>query len=144
MPYNGLKSDMNTLAKFVFIYEKKIKYKSRVDEFAEVSTEASHVFKRNIQPLVKFATKEEISNQNDFSKQTLFFTGDGKAQIYNFCRHLRNSFGHAILEKNNNLIFVNDEDSRARKTAVGFLPYKIVKEFIVPIIQAYETEFINI
>lgn len=84
MPYNGLKGDMNTLAKFVFIYEKKIKHKSRVDEFTEVSAEAMHVFKHDIQPHIKFATKEEIANQTDFSKQTLFFTGDGKAQIYNF------------------------------------------------------------
>lgn len=138
MPYNGLKGDMNTLAKFVFIYEKKIKHKSRVDEFTEVSAEAMHVFKHDIQSHIKFATKEEIANQTDFSKQTLFFTGDGKAQIYNFCRHLRNSFGHAILEKNSNLIYVNDKDSRGRKTSVGFLSYKVIKAFIVPIIQAYE------
>lgn len=138
MSYQGLKQDMNTLAKFVFIYEKQIKHKSRIDDFNEVSTNAYNVFKHKIQPLVKYATKEEIANQTDFSKQTLFFTGDGKAQIYNFCRHLRNSFGHAILEKNSNLIYVNDKDSRGRKTSVGFLSYKVIKAFIVPIIQAYE------
>ena len=138
MSYHGLKQDMNTLAKFVFIYEKQIKHKSRIDDFNEVSTNAYNVFKHKIQPLVKYATKNEIANQADFSKRTLLFTKDDKAQIYNFCRHLRNSFVHAILKKDNNLLFVNDKDVRGKETSRGSLPNNVVKEFIVQIIQAYE------
>lgn len=132
---------MNTLAKFVFIYEKKIKYRSRVDEFAEVSTEASYAFKHNIQPHVKFATKKEIVNQTDFSKQTLFFTGDSKAaQIYNFCRHLRNSFNHAQLQKNAKELFILDNDNHRRPTCRGWLEYAMVKDFLVWIIRDYESK----
>lgn len=77
--YNGLEDELKLFSKFVFIYEKKIKNWSKVDEFAELSKIAGKVFKHDIQPLVKFATKEEIANRTDGFKQTLFFTRDGKA-----------------------------------------------------------------
>jgi hypothetical protein len=136
MLYNGLKDDLNTFSKFVYIYETKIKFIRKVNDFLMVSREASYLFKHNIQPKVKYATKYEIASLADFSKQTLFFTASS-VQIIDFCRHLRNSFVHALLEKKDNKFYITDK-SRNKETCKGFLDYTLVKEFVIQIVKDYE------
>ena len=101
-----------------------------------MTREASYLFKHNIQPKVKYATKYEIASLADFSKQTLFFTASS-VQIIDFCRHLRNSFVHALLEKKDNKFYITDK-YRKFETSKGFIGYAYVKEFIVQIIKDYE------
>lgn len=98
MKYKGLNSDMNLFSKFVFVYETEIKHLEKADDFLKFSTRAAHIFRHEIQPKVKNATRKELKSQIDFTKHSLFFT-KSKAQILDFCRHLRNSFVHANLEK---------------------------------------------
>lgn len=136
MPYNGLKSDMNVFSQFVFIYETKIKFQWKYNDFFKISEQASYIFKHKVQPKVKYATKEEIALQTDFLKQTLFFTKN-KVQIIDFCRHFRNSFVHALMEKQGKSLAITDI-YRNNETCKGTLDYAIVKEFIVQIINDYE------
>lgn len=140
MVYNGLKDDMDCLSKFVYIYETCIKTKSNVSEFSQISNSAAIHFKQHIQPKVKFATQAEIATTvfTKESKKTLLFTSDGKAQIYNFCRHLRNSFVHGLLENDSDEKLVILDNIQGKITAKGSLDYKTVKDFIVLLISEYE------
>lgn len=136
MQYNGLKSDLNSFAKFVFIYENVIKQMSRENEFNQLSGKALCLFKRNLRPNIKFATVNKIKVMTGQGKQTLFFTKQ-KSQIIDFCRHLRNSFSHGLMKKENNKIIIPDI-SRGNYTSKGFLKYCIVKEFVVEVIKGFE------
>lgn len=136
MLYNGLQSEMNLLSKFVFIYETEIKYKRKADDFLMISAQATYVFKHNIQPKVRYATKDKIAIHTDFSKFTLIFTKD-KVQIIDFCRHLRNSFVHALLERRGQTLLITDK-SRNRETCKGTLEYNLVRNFILQVVKDYE------
>lgn len=139
MLYNGLYYNLNTLSKFVYIYETRIKTMSRTDDFLNLSKGAACVFKSKIQPKIKYATKDEIANQTDFTKQSLFFTKK-KVLIIDFCRHLRNSFNHALLIKQRTrpISFSITDISSNQYTCKGFLNYTSVNKFILHIIQDYE------
>jgi len=140
MLYNGLENDLKTFAEFIYIYETSIKFKSKVDEFGLISQKAAQLFKKNIQPKVKYATKNEIADFIDESKkQSLFFTKDNNAQIFCFCRHLRNSFGHALLRKERQKLYITDK-YRGQETAKGDLDYQDVIDFIVMIIKDYKNK----
>lgn len=140
MQYNGLDSDLKTLAKFLYIYEVWIKKMNRADDFLNLSKDAAHIFKSELQPQIKYATKDEIANRTDFAKtKTLFFTKH-KVQIIDFCRHLRNSFGHALLVKQAtriNSLSIRD-NSHGKTTCIGFLNYNLVRKFIICVCCDYE------
>lgn len=137
MQYNGLQSDFNSLAKFVFIYETMInKRMNKENDFLQLSSKAFYLFKHKLQPNMKFATVKEIENLPEQAKQTLFFTKQ-KVQIIDFCRHLRNSFSHGLLKKENNRIIISDI-GRGNCTSKGFLEYRIVIEFVIEIVREYE------
>lgn len=136
MQYNGLKSDLSSLAKFVFIYETSIKEMNNENDFKQLSANAFYLFKHNLQTNMKYATISEIKDMGEQNKQTLFFNRQ-KCQIIDFCRHLRNSFSHGFLKKENNKIIIPDI-SRGNYSSKGFLEYSIVKEFIVGIIKDFE------
>lgn len=59
-------------------------------------------------------------------------------QIWDMCRHLRNSFSHGLLNVSENHVIITDKHLK-RLTATGFLDYISVKEFIVEIIKEYES-----
>lgn len=137
MQYNGLKNDINNLGKFVFIYETKIKKMGKEDDFSQWNYEAFYLFKKKIQVNVKFATISEIKNLPKQSKQTLYFT-KRRNQILDFCRHLRISFSHGLLENRDKKMIILDK-YRGNYTSEGFIEYDIAKEFIVNIIKGFET-----
>ena len=83
----------------------------------------------------------EISKQEDFSQNTLFFT-KSKTQVLDFCRHLRNAFCHALLEKNQpqkGFLSIKDK-SYGKYTCIGYLEYEIVKRFMLELIKSYESD----
>ena len=129
MQYNGLKSDFNCFAKFVFIYETIIKKMNKEVEFNQLSSNALYLFKHELQKNKKYAKVSEIENTPKQTKQTLFFTKK-KCQILDFCRHLRNSFSHGLLKKENNIIIIPDIN-RNYYSSKGFLEYRVTKEFIL-------------
>ena len=139
MPYNGLKNDMNSFAKFVFIYETTIKHFSKAQDFVLYNNDAADFFKKYIQPKVRYVKgKEFVVFQDKPSKQTLFFTKQ-TVQILDFCRHFRNSFTHATLGKNSMRLTINDSN-RNKTTCLGDIDYSSVKDFIVIIVNGYESK----
>lgn len=136
MQYNGLKSDFNCLAKFVFIYETVIRKINREIDFKQQSPNALYLFKHKLQQNMKYAKVCEIRNMPEQVKQTLYFTQQ-KCQIIDFCRHLRNSFSHGLLKKETHKIVIPDI-SKGYYSSKGFLEYSIVKEFVIEVIKEYE------
>lgn len=135
MAYNNIEDQLKTFAKFVFIYETKIKQMTKETDFNSISSDALHSFKR-MQKSMKYAKEEEIRNTTIFSKQTLLFTKN-KVQILDFCRHLRNSICHGIISKDDKKINIPDK-YRGRVTAKGFLEYETLIEFVVKVMQGAE------
>ena len=136
MQYNGLKSDFNSLSKFVFIYETRIKRMNREDEFIKFSSNAFYLFKHKLRINIKYATMSEIKNIPQKTKQTLFFTKK-RNLIIDFCRHLRNSFSHGLLKKENNNMIISDV-YRKNYTSKGFLEYEATMDFVIEIIKDFE------
>lgn len=136
MEYNGLKSDLNSLAKFVFIYETEIKKMVNETDFKQFNEQAFYSFKHKIQAKIKNATINEIKNSPESSKQTLYFTKQ-KNQILDFCRHLRNAFSHGLLRKESKKMIIIDKN-RGNCTSKGYVEYDITKKFIVEIIKEFE------
>lgn len=133
--YNGLQSDMNTFAKFVYIYEKQIKLQSKADDINIISQQAGYLFK-TMQKKMKYLTKKEIKEQRFSACYTLYFT-KYKVQWVDYCRHLRNSFVHGNLKINGNELYIADKN-RNNATCTGYLEYGLVKKFVVQIINGYE------
>ena len=140
MPYNNLDSDLKALAKFVYIYETKIKFMTNEQVFQTFSNDAYNLFRLKIKPKIKYSTKDEIAIQNDFSRYTLFMTKRIN-QVLDLCRHLRNSISHALLKKDNSkpINFEIHDKYRGKETCKGFLPCAIIIDFIVCIIKDYES-----
>lgn len=136
MQYNGLKSDFNCLAKFVFIYETVIKKMNKEEEFSQWSSNAFYLFKHELQKNMKNTKVCEFKDIPKQTKQTLFFT-KRKCQIIDFCCHLRNSFSHGLLKKENNRIIISDM-SRGHYSSMGFLEYNIVKKFVIEVVKEFE------
>lgn len=139
MLYNGLKDDLNSLAKFVYIYETKLKNMSGgLDAFSREYSKAYNTFVKNkLSRKIKYATTKEIASLTGNEKYTFYMTKH-RFQIWDMCRHLRNSFSHGLLNVSENHVIITDKHLK-RLTATGFLDYISVKEFIVEIIKEYES-----
>jgi|GEM_PF-614003 len=136
MKYNGLEKDLNMFAKFAYIYETKIKKHGNVSDFSKLSERAVMFFGEQIQKVTRYA---KVKN-NKWSKKegiTLIFTKE-KVKILDFCRHLRNSFVHAQLKKENQKLEILDKGRKGIVTAQGHLTYASVKKFVMQIIEDYE------
>ena len=137
MYYNGLKNDLNSFAKFIFIYETEIKYISGLPEFSYKFAKSYNTFLKNKKKLkIKYATIKEIKDLTDNQKYTFYMTKH-KFQIWDLCRHIRNSFSHAKLLINQTDFIIKDMKNKDI-TAIGTLNYKLIKEFIIEIINEYE------
>ena len=121
MPYNNLDSDLKALAKFVYIYETKIKFMTNEQDFRTFSNDAYNLFRSKIKTKIKYSTKDEIAIQNDFSRYTLFMTKKIN-QVLDFCRHLRNSISHGLLKKIilNRSILKSTTSTEGKKPAKAF------------------------
>lgn len=143
MRYNGLHNKMAFFAKFCFIYEKEIKQMVRSGEFESCFKTAFDLYEQKMKCHARYAKEEEIDSIVEYAQFTLFFT-QGKSHILDFCRHLRNSFNHGILVKDDKKLIINDKKTKNRKenceqiTSKGFLEYKLVEEFVKYIVNVYE------
>ena len=141
--YNGLKGDLNSLAKFVFIYEQEIKtLTGGAASFAALSSNGSNLFRIKLQHLMKYATIDEIKTGITFAKRTLFFT-KSSTQIFDFCRHLRNSFSHGLIKKEGRNLYITDKKGKSVITSTGYLEHSLVIEFISTVINDYEHKITN-
>lgn len=94
MVYNGLKSELNILAKFVFIYEKEISQMKKCSDFKGYNLSAYRFFCDELQKKLKYSKTDDIDKVKLDGKYTLSFTKNS-VLIVDFCRHLRNSIVHA-------------------------------------------------
>ena len=140
MQYNGLNDDLKSFAQFVYIYETNIKnMQGGLNEFSHKYSRAYNMFVKNkLNKKIKYATTKEIASLKDEKKYPFYMTKQ-RFQVWDMCRHLRNSFAHANLRVSGNTIVVTDKRLK-RLTATGFLDYSSVKEFIVAIIKEYENK----
>lgn len=137
MRYNGLKQDLNTFAKLVYIYETQIKFLYKEKMFVEKYSKAYSVYKQKIRSNLKYATREGIKHLDDkIITSKLYFTRK-RVLILDLLRHIRNSFSHGLLIKDSKNLKISDK-YRQFKTSKGSLEYSTIKEFIVEIIKQYE------
>ena len=98
MMYNGLQNDMTSFAKFAFIFEQEIKVNVKNEEFKSRFKAAFELYEHKVKCHVRYVKQKDIATITDYAKFTLFFTKK-HSQVLDFCRHLRNSFVHGILIK---------------------------------------------
>ena len=99
MSYNGLETDLKTLAKFVFIYETRLWNLHTERSFRDLCPKTFVVF-FNIKKAMSFAKSSELNDNSirPIRNATLYCT-KRNCLVLDFMRHLRNSFCHALLKK---------------------------------------------
>ena len=137
MMYNGLQNDMTSFAKFAFIFEKEIKANVKIEEFKSRFKTAFELYEHKVKCHVRYVKQKDIATITDYAKFTLFFTKK-RSQVLDFCRHLRNSFVHGILIKEDKFLVINDKNNRQKVSSKGYLEYRLVKEFVKEIVNVYE------
>lgn len=137
--YNGLEKDFKTFSKFVFIYEEKISSFTKNDDFKSFSKKAMEVYNKYLGKKIVIKTIKEIEQANSDSKHTLFIA-KRNVKLLDFCRHLRNSFCHAILKVQNGEIDIPDKGRGGLTSSKGTLNYTSVLEFVNEIINDYENK----
>lgn len=137
MVYNGLKSELNILAKFVFIYEREICQMKKCSDFKEYNPSVYSFFCDELQKKLRYTTIDDIDKVKLDGKYTLCFTKN-TVLIVDFCRHLRNSIVHARLENIEGSYYINDVGRNGQKTSEGYMKKKQVMEFIDKLIASYE------
>lgn len=140
MMYNGLQNDMTSFAKFAFIFEQEIKTKVKNEEFKSRFKTAFELYEHKVKCHVRYAKQKDIAKITDYAKFTLFFTKK-HSQVLDFCRHLRNSFVHGILIKEDKFLVINDKNNRQNVSSKGYLEYSLVKGFVKEIINVYEHNY---
>lgn len=139
MKYNGLKSNLNNYAKFIFIYETEIKNISNLSKFIEYFNASYNIFfELKLKNQIKYVKKKEIDDLNGNDNYTLFFTKQ-KFQIWDLCRHFRNSFVHGSLSLDGDKLIIKDKN-HGKLTSDGYLSSKSLKEFIKKVIEEYENK----
>ena len=137
MMYNGLQNDMTSFAKFAFIFEQEIKVNVKNEEFKSRFKAAFELYEHKVKCHVRYVKQKDIATVTDYAKFTLFFTKK-HSQVLDFCRHLRNSFVHGILIKEDKFLIINDKNNRQKVSSKGYLEYRLVKEFVKEIVNVYE------
>ena len=137
MPYNGLDSDLKTLAKFVFIYETRLKNMHTERSFRNLYPKKLVVF-LNMKKAMSFAKSNELNDNSirPIRNATLYFT-KRNCLVLDFMRHLRNSFCHALLKKEEKAYLLVD-NYRGRVSCRGYLPSKLVVDFLAQLNQECE------
>lgn len=99
MSYNGLETDLKTLAKFVFIYETRLRNLHTEHSFRDLYPKTFVVF-LNIKKAMSFAKSSELNDNSirPIRNATLYCT-KRNCLVLDFMRHLRHSFCHALLKK---------------------------------------------
>lgn len=135
--YNNLYDDIKLFALFNFIYEKELSKIEKDCLFSEKFKSSYCIYKKKLFRNIKYCKVSEIQESTIIKfTQTLFFTKK-KYQILDFCRHLRNSFSHALLKKDGINLYILDR-YRGHMTSSGFLEYNKVIEFCNEIVKEYE------
>lgn len=140
--YCGVKTMLNTFAKFVVVYETEIKEMRRCNEFEQKFSKAYSLYKFQMLKTIKYATCAELAEIKPYAKYTLFFN-KRTVIILDLCRHLRNSFAHAILFCKKDKLYVNDIGRGGKKTSIGWLDKKLVINFLTEIGKEYEQNNID-
>lgn len=138
--YNGLVGDLKTMAQFVFIYEKQIRFINKNQEFQELFPDAYRNYEQKIKKHLRYDKagylKEAILDKKVGKDTTLAFTKN-KIMIVDLCRHIRNAICHASLYKKRDKLFIEDMNSSQVASSFGYIEYPAIKEFFVAIIREF-------
>lgn len=107
------------------------------EEFKSRFKAAFELYEHKVKCHVRYVKQKDIATITDYAKFTLFFTKK-HSQVLDFCRHLRNSFVHGILIKEDKFLVINDKNNRQKVSSKGYLEYRLVKEFVKEIVNVYE------
>lgn len=137
MSYNGLETDLKTLAKFVFIYETRLRNLHTERSFRDLYPKTFVVF-LNIKKAMSFAKSSELNDNSirPIRNATLYCT-KRNCLVLAFMRHLSNSFCHALLKKEEKAYLLVD-NYRGRVSCRGYLPSKLVVDFLAQLNQECE------
>ena len=135
--YNGLQNDMTSFAKCAFIFEEEIKADVKMGEVKGRFKTAFELYEHKVKCHVRYVKQKDIATISEYAKFTLFFTKK-HSQVLDFCRHLRNSFVHGILIKEDKFLVINDKNNRQNVSSKGYLEYSLVKGFVKEIVNVYE------
>lgn len=137
MSYNGLETDLKTLAKFVFIYETRLRNLHTERSFRDLYPKTFVVF-LNIKKAMSFAKSSELNDNSirPIRNATLYCT-KRNCLVLDFMRHLRHSFCHALLKKEEKAYLLVD-NYRGRVSCRGYLPSKLVVDFLTQLNQECE------
>lgn len=143
--YCGLENDLKLFAQIILLYEIKIKNISSFTELSKKLPKSAIHFKKNIQAYLATATIDQIMGNKEFFKKgktTLIFT-NSKYQFHSFIRHIRNSFCHGLIKKDNGEIIIEDKIKRKGHTCKGYINYTDFIEFAKILILEYENDANN-
>lgn len=88
-------------------------------------------------------TKGKCAQIEKFKVQpecTLMFNSN-KYQAADLCRHLRNSFAHALLRAADKKLFINDVNDKKQTSSAGYLEIPCLDSFLTELIKEYEKSF---
>ena len=141
-PYKGHGSYLTEVAKFCAIYELEINRRTiREKEFSIAFPRCFSRFKQTIKKHIATASSEEIPKVLTKKHITLAFNVSS-CQIYDLCRHIRNSFSHMLLEIDTNDRILIIDKYHLKQTSSGSLNKSEFLEFIRCLIVDYETSHI--
>ena len=107
------------------------------EEFKSRFKAAFELYEHKVKCHVRYVKQKDIATITDYAKFTLFFTKK-HSQVLDFCRHLRNSFVHGILIKDDKFLAINDKNNRKQVSSKGYLEYKLVMGFVKEVVKSYE------
>ncbi len=139
-PYRGHQSYINYLGRYVGVFEDVINKKlTSVVGFKKCFPESVHSFDKEIKKHVGHSTSEKMEKTLKRTGITLAFNGSN-CLLYELCRHIRNSYCHLLLEIDGDKLKVIDK-SRGKITSTGYLPKKVLIDFVKSIVNEYENSF---
>lgn len=142
MAYNDIDNDLKTFARFIFVYEREIKNMSNEAHFKKFNSEAFYNFKQIKNKIKRAKNREILSTFEPESNLSLSFTVKYNI-ILDFCRHLRNSFCHALLikeKKGRTIVLKITDKQRGKETCKGYIDYSSVIDFIILLTKDFDVD----
>ena len=139
-PYCGLEDALEVFAKFVIVYEEKIAKLRNYTDFKVEFPRTSKIFDNKIHHCVKYVKCCDMKNIKTYAKYTLFFAKKNY-QVADLCRHLRNSFAHALIETDGMKLFITDVNNKKQTSSSGYLDKSLIISFLTELINEYEESF---
>lgn len=129
MEYKLKNTEVLLFYKLASIYEEKIKSINTDKEFIKIFPRTAEFFKNKFPKGFTKSRKIDEIGTSIPPENTMYMT-IYKSHMLSFFRHVRNSYCHYLLEKDNNFYIIIDHDNNHRATARGKISASLLKELI--------------